>query len=139
MEANPVSNRLLGYVPDQRHHPAFSYLRSGVHIVLGSDDPATFGYDCFTVDWYEAFMAWGLHLADLRQLANNSLSYGYLDDANKAIALQKWSLSGKRYIAEMKVEACSVNFTATQYVSGISPYESHSVGGTTVRVLRRQF
>ena len=33
VEAHPVSNRLLGYVPDQRHHPAISYLRSEVPVV----------------------------------------------------------------------------------------------------------
>ena len=139
VEANPISNKMLGYVPDQRHHPAITYLRSGVPVVLGADDPATFGYDSFTVDWYEAFMGWGLDLADMRQLANNSLTYSSLDDAGKAIALQKWSTSWRRYITQMKNEACSIYFVSTPYVSGISPSEGHSVGGTTVRVFGRHF
>ena len=40
----------------------------------------TFGYDSFTVDWYEVFMAWGLVLPELKQLAMNSLRYSSLSD-----------------------------------------------------------
>jgi adenosine deaminase len=53
IEANPVSNQMLGYVPDQRHHPAITYLRYGIPVVLGADDPATFGYNEFTLDWLQ--------------------------------------------------------------------------------------
>jgi adenosine deaminase len=49
IEANPVSNQMLGYVPDQRHHPAITYLRYGMPVVLGADDPATLGYNEFTL------------------------------------------------------------------------------------------
>lgn len=74
---------MLGYVPDQRHHPAITYLRYGIPVVLGADDPATFGYNEFTLDWYEAFMAWGLNLGDLRHLAMNSLQYSSLSASEK--------------------------------------------------------
>jgi adenosine deaminase CECR1 len=83
IEANPVSNQMLGYVPDQRHHPAITYLRYGIPVVLGADDPATFGYNEFTLDWYEAFMAWGLYLGDRRHLATNSLQYSSLSASEK--------------------------------------------------------
>ena len=45
----------------------------------------TFGYDSFTVDWYEVFMAWGLDLAELKQLAMNSLRYSSLTDEEKEV------------------------------------------------------
>jgi hypothetical protein len=36
-------------------------------VVLGADDPATLGYNEFTLDWYEAFMAWGLYLGEFEE------------------------------------------------------------------------
>ena len=45
----------------------------------------TFGYNSFTVDWYEVFMAWGLDLAELKQLAMNSLRYSSLSDEEKEV------------------------------------------------------
>ncbi|KAK2193588.1 hypothetical protein NP493_11g04015 [Ridgeia piscesae] len=75
IETCPTSNHLLGYIPDLRNHPAVHYIRSGIPVVLASDDPGSFGYDHVTVDWYQAFMAWGLRLADLKLLALNSLRH----------------------------------------------------------------
>lgn len=90
IEVNPVSNMLLGYVYDQRTHPAITFLRYGVPVILGADDPGSFGYNEFTVDWYLAFMAWGLDLVDLKQLAKNSLEYSAMSDSEKGLAFQKW-------------------------------------------------
>ena len=69
IETCPVSNQILGFVADLRNHPAVNYIRHGIPIVLGPDDPGTFGYDHFTIDWYEAYMAWGLDLLDLKNIA----------------------------------------------------------------------
>ena len=92
VEICPVSNQILAFFPDIRVHPRWSttYAR-GVPVVLGSDDPATFGYDYFTVDWYEAFMSWGLDLADLKLLAQNSLRYSSMTASEKKSAIDnKW-------------------------------------------------
>ena len=35
------SNQILGFIPDIRNHPAAHYLRAGVPIVLGADDPGS--------------------------------------------------------------------------------------------------
>ena len=43
------------------------------------------GYDSFTVDWYEVFMAWGLDLAELKQLAINSLKYSSMTEEDKRV------------------------------------------------------
>ena len=38
----PFSNQILGFTPDIRNHPAIHYSRSGIPIVLGSDDPGSY-------------------------------------------------------------------------------------------------
>jgi adenosine deaminase CECR1 len=112
IEVCPVSNQILGYVPDLRNHPAVNFLRSGNVIVLGADDPGTFGYDNFTVDWYQAYMAWGLDLADLKTLAYNSLMYSGLTSDEKTDAVNKWKLQWGNFTATVKAKACSTNFKA---------------------------
>ena len=140
VEANPVSNKMLGYVPDQRHHPAITYIRYGIPVVLGADDPATFGYDEFTVDWYEAVMGWDLSLADMRHLAMNSLQYSSLLDTEKPAAITKWQNSYNLFITNIKQEACRVNFNnTTPVVSSIFPREGLLSGGNVVKVFGRHF
>ncbi|KAK3577097.1 hypothetical protein CHS0354_037127 [Potamilus streckersoni] len=140
IEANPVSNMLLGYVQDQRHHPAITYFRYGVPVVISADDPATFGYDYFTTDWYEAFMGWGLDLADLRQLANNSLQYSAMSSSEKINAFGKWIKAWNKFIQETKKEACDSDFTSVQpFISSIFPKEGNISGITKVEVFGRNF
>jgi adenosine deaminase CECR1 len=140
VEANPVSNQMLGYVPDQRHHPAITYLRYGMPVVLGADDPATFGYNEFTLDWYEAFMAWGLNLGDLRHLAMNSLQYSSLSASEKITAMAKWKIAWDIFITETKSKACMHTFqNLTPSVHRIFPKEGHINGDTKIRVFGRNF
>ncbi|KAK3592689.1 hypothetical protein CHS0354_037825 [Potamilus streckersoni] len=140
IEANPVSNMLLGYVQDQRHHPAITYFRYGVPVVISADDPATFGYDLFTADWYEVFMGWGFDLADLRQLANNSLQYSAMSSSEKINAFEKWIKAWNKFIQEMKTEACGLHFNSDQpFISNIFPRESYFPGSTKVEVFGRNF
>ena len=140
IEVNPVSNMLLGYVTDQRHHPAVTYIRYGIPVVLGADDPGTMGYDEFTVDWYEAFMAWGLRLSDMYTLAVNSLQYSTMTSTEKDIALKKYKNSWDKFISEMTAEACNQQFSLTEaVVYSIYPTEGSINSSTTVRVYGRHF
>ena len=110
IETCPTSNQLLGYIPDLRNHPAVHYIRSGIPIVLASDDPGSFGYDHVTVDWYQAFMAWGLRLADLKLLALNSLRHSGMSVSEIRAAIDmKWEPKWRDYIAQIKGEACAFN------------------------------
>ena len=140
IEVNPVSNMILGYVTDQRQHPAVTYMRYGIPIVLGADDPGTMGYDEFTVDWYEAFMAWGLRLSDLRSLALNSLRFSMMSSNEKLIAEAKYNKNWNKFVKEMKSEACSTDFTSPgPVVNRIFPNEGAISGSTIVRVFGRNF
>lgn len=129
---------MLGYVPDQRHHPAITYLRYGIPVVLGADDPATFGYNEFTLDWYEAFMAWGLYLGDRRHLATNSLQYSSLSASEKITAMAKWKIAWDIFITETKSKACMHTFqNLTPIVFRIFPKEGHINGDT--KIFKLQF
>jgi len=140
VEANPVSNMLLGYVQDQRHHPAITYIRSGIPVVMGADDPGSMGYNEFTVDWYEAFMAWGLDLKDLKQLSINSLNYSTMEDVEKQMAFLKWRTAWDSFIADVKQEACAANMSMSKPEAfRIFPREGPVGNKTNVSVFGRNF
>ena len=140
IETCPVSNQLLGYVPDLRNHPAVHYLRAGVPVVLGTDDPGTFGYDHFTIDWYMVFMAWGLDLSDLKRLATNALEYSGMATLERKKAMGKFNLAWNKYISAVKDEACKAKLDANEPVVGrIFPREGAKTGGTKVHIYGRNF
>jgi adenosine deaminase CECR1 len=90
IEVCPISNQLLNLLPDLRTHPAVGYMNRGVPCVLGSDDPAIMGNDGLTYDFWEAYFAWGLDLSDLKQLAENSLTYSALEVEELLAARDRW-------------------------------------------------
>ena len=140
VEICPVSNQILGFFPDARVHPAVNYIRSGVPVVLGSDDPGTFGYNSFTVDWYYAFLSWGLDLADLKLLARNSLQYSSMTPNEVRYAIsEKWHPLWERYIRKMKEEACQAKVSATPVFSKIFPLAGSLQGKTKVSIYGRNF
>ena len=141
IESCVVSNQILGYMADLRNHPALSYFRQGIPVVLGADDPGTFGLDYFTLDWYQAYMGWGLDLADLRKLALNSLQYSSMTEAQKQEAINnKWLPKWNEYIQEKKDLACTTNFTAENPTFGmLFPQYGANIGTTHVHVFGRHF
>jgi adenosine deaminase CECR1 len=97
IEVCPISNQVLGYIADLRNHPAVNWLRSGIPVTINPDDPGMMGYT-FSYDFYEAFMAWDLDLADLKQLAMNSLRYSSLDSTEKALAMRSWKVKWYTFV-----------------------------------------
>ena len=89
VEVCPISNQILGYVSDLRNHPAVHYINAGLPVVLSTDDPAIFRQS-LSHEFYVAFMAWGLDLASLKQLAMNSLAYSGMRADEKQRALAAW-------------------------------------------------
>jgi adenosine deaminase CECR1 len=90
IEVCPTSNQILGYVPDLRNHPAGHYINAGLSIVLSPDD-AGIMRNSLSHDFYVAFMAWGLDLRDLKQIAMNSLLHSAMTDDEKRRALAEWT------------------------------------------------
>ncbi len=97
IEVCPISNQVLGYVPDLRNHPAVFWMRAGLPVTLSPDDPGMM-QGTFSHDFYAAFMAWDLDLADLKQLAQNSLQYSSLSAAEKVSAMTVWTARWKEFI-----------------------------------------
>lgn len=104
IEVCPVSNQVLGYVSDLRNHPAINWIRSGLPVTLNPDDPGMMGYT-FSYDFYEAFMAWDLDLADLKMLAINSIKYSSLEEVEKIVTMEKWKEKWDQFIRELNEEA----------------------------------
>jgi adenosine deaminase CECR1 len=98
IEVCPLSNQMLGYVPDLRNHPAVLYINAGLPVVLSSDDPAIMRHS-LSHDFYVAFMAWGLDLRSLKQLAMNSLIYSAMSDEEKRAALAAWETRWQAFVA----------------------------------------
>lgn len=97
IEVCPISNQVLGYVADLRNHPAVLYINSGLPVVICPDDPSI--WKCtFSYDFYAAFMAWGLDLKCLKQLAMNSLIYSAMDPEEKERALEYWREEWAKFI-----------------------------------------
>ncbi|MDA2925139.1 hypothetical protein MYX65_10920, partial [Acidobacteria bacterium AH-259-L09] len=65
------------------------YINSGLPVVLSPDDPGIMRHT-FSYDFYTAFMAWGLDLKGLKQLAMNSLLYSAMEPEEKERALLSW-------------------------------------------------
>ena len=98
IEVCPISNQVLGYVADLRNHPAVLYINSGLPVVICPDDPGI--WKCtFSYDFYAAFMAWGLDLKCLKQLAMNSLLYSAMAPEEKEKALRYWREKWEEFIA----------------------------------------
>lgn len=94
LEVCPLSNQILGYVQDLRMHPASEYINRGIPITISSDDPQLFDYSGLSYDYWSAFMAWNLSLAQMKQIALNSLIYSAMNDNEKTAAFdhfeKKW-------------------------------------------------
>ena len=95
LEVCPISNQTLDYTQDLRSHPAAEYLRRGVAVALCSDDPTYQENETLTDDFFAAALCWNLDLADLKQLAINSIQYSGLTQLEKTSLLkafrEKWT------------------------------------------------
>ena len=97
IEVCPISNQVLGYVADLRNHPAVLYINSGLPVVICPDDPGI--WKCtFSYDFYAAFVAWGLDLKCLKQLAMNSLLYSAMAPEEIERALRHWHEKWAKFI-----------------------------------------
>ncbi|XP_045175123.2 adenosine deaminase AGSA-like [Mercenaria mercenaria] len=101
IEVNPISNQVLKLVDDMQNHPASVLLADGLPVVISSDDPAVWGAQGLSYDFYAAFMALsgrddGLEV--LKQLSMNSLIYSAMEEKKKVQALKDWQVKWKTFI-----------------------------------------
>lgn len=98
LEICPISNQVLDLITDLRLHPAHGYLSAGIQCVLASDDPAFFGNDGLSYDFWEAVMAWNLDLAAVKKLARNSIAYSGLERDDKKQLMIFWEQEWNKFI-----------------------------------------
>ena len=98
LEICPISNQVLGYVPDLRNHPAVPLMRSGIRISINPDDPAIFGSGGVTCDFVVAVLAWDLSLADVKRLIMNSIEDAAMTEEENAELMYSWQLRWDEFI-----------------------------------------
>lgn len=64
-----------------KQHPLRLYMRSGVPVVLATDDPGVARND-MTTEWQRAVEEHGVSYADLKRFARNSIEYSFLEGAS---------------------------------------------------------
>ncbi|MFA6186558.1 MAG: hypothetical protein WC770_05015 [Phycisphaerae bacterium] len=101
VELCPISNQLLRYFKDMRNHPGISLFNQGVPITISPDDPAIFGYQGVSFDYWAAVMAWDLSLADVKKCIINSMEYSSLAPPQKNELMKKWQKKWNKFIEEL--------------------------------------
>jgi len=99
IELSPISNQVLGYIPDLRTHPGRMLLKNGVQCAISSDDPSVFGYQGISYDFWLVFVAWELDLKALKKLVFNAVNYASLNAESKQKALQTLDKDWKHFVA----------------------------------------
>ena len=102
VECCPVSNKLLGYVQDLRLHPVRSLLCQGVPVSINPDDHGFFNSPGVTLDYVVAFLEWELSLADLKQLAINSIEYSSISQKEKSELRKFFDWKWRRFLSYVR-------------------------------------
>jgi len=98
LEVCPISNQTLRYTHDLRLHPGAEYLKRGVTIALCSDDAVFQEHEQLVDDFFMAIVAWGLGVAEIKQLCINSIQYAALDENNRRRLLKCWYADWNRFV-----------------------------------------
>ena len=117
-----------------RNHPAITYYQSGVPIVIAGDDPGSFGYNDLTVDYYLAFMAWGLSVYDLREIANNSIRYSSVPESVKLTGFTKFSAAWGKFVNTYYDKICSSPLANSNLIRVTSVYPSYGPNDVSKRI-----
>lgn len=90
LEVCPISNKTLGYCPDLRVHPAAEYIRDGLDVALGDDDPTYQMRSPLVDDVFVAAALWNLTLDDMKELFKNSITSSFLPKKRKKALMKEW-------------------------------------------------
>jgi len=91
IETNPLSNQILNFIPDLRHHPLKAYLNFGVRVSISSDDDGIFGTDSIlNFDFLISGLSMDFNLFDYKQVALNSLNSSGISREDINIIKNEW-------------------------------------------------
>jgi hypothetical protein len=140
LEVCPISNQMLQYTPDIRGHYANGLFRSGCPIVLSNDDPAMFGYNGMTYDFFAAAVSWNLSYKALKCLAWSSVYYSSfsVDEINasvttspRSIFVNMWKAWVQTKYAALKLGTITNISPTTNKTYNALNYNPNKVNGTT--------
>ena len=100
VEVCPISNHRLGYVYDLRLHPALYYLRTGIPVVICSDDGLFMTPRPLVDDFYSAVLCWDLSIESIREICERSIRAGGLSEEETDHLLQVWRRSWNAFCGE---------------------------------------
>lgn len=83
VELCPLSNYILGYLPDLAKHPGKQYIRAGLRVSINSDDPSMFNYDYVSYDWLFAIGLWHLTVDEIQSVCLFSIEDSCFTTAEK--------------------------------------------------------
>jgi len=102
VEISPLSNVILGHVDRVSNHPGLHYYLSDISISINSDDPAYFGYDFVSYDWFMAVLAWKLQLQDVVRICEASIAASALSQPEKAALFDAYNERLLAFVKDMK-------------------------------------
>jgi adenosine deaminase CECR1 len=91
IEACPLSNQFLYYVYNLSQHPAIAFYHMGLPISINPDDPARFGYNGSTPDFFVAAHAFGFDLKDFKLLGIYSILHAVCSEDLKGKLLKQFA------------------------------------------------
>lgn len=105
IEVCPISNEILGYTSSVAAHPCTTLLNYGVPVSLSSDDPCQFGNFGLSYDFYKLIASsQSTQLSSLHVLAQQSIQYAQMEEAEKVEALSKLDADWARFVGWVVAE-----------------------------------
>lgn len=98
IEVCPISNYRLGYVDDLRNHPATTYIKNDIPIVIASDDGLFLEDDPLVNDYYAAILAWDLNIKDIKNICKNNIFYSGLSTEEQNELSHAWEEKWNSFI-----------------------------------------
>lgn len=89
LEVCLTSNVQTGVVPSIEDHPAGNYIRSGVAVVLGTDNRLMSGVD-LTGEYLRAIAAFGLNRTEVLGLARSGFEHAFVDREERTAMLKEF-------------------------------------------------
>eukprot|EP00164_Ancoracysta_twista_P017316 GFYU01029437.1.p1 GENE.GFYU01029437.1~~GFYU01029437.1.p1 ORF type:complete len:292 (-),score=68.06 GFYU01029437.1:121-894(-) len=117
-EVCPISNQLLGYVPDVRGHPALEILQAGIPISIGVDDPLLQGYRpdfMYAYDWLAIYLSWPIDLSVMKSIAVAGIEYSSLELPEKNAALYDFSQKWNQWLRDALAKLAYMDLESPQY------------------------
>jgi len=101
IEASPISNQVLNFVSDLRHHPLRTFLNYGVRVSISSDDDGVFDTGFLTWDFFACAVSMDFNLSDFKIVCNDSIEASCLGEDQKGNLMAEWEYRWTHFIEEL--------------------------------------